>query len=342
MLGSIPRARQVALPDLPALPPLALHLLGAFLLPILTWVETLLLRAVLTRCAEHPLLQIAQTYDPTALVTACAAYRHPQGTKGAPPTFTIEQLVRAEIVRAWADSCSDPELEWLLASNLLARHFVGLSLLGPTPDHATLSRFHAFLSLHAPDALFRDVLAFLDRVDPEDPSTTPQIVDSFAMASPAAPALSVASLLRHLTRRLARAWISHAPVSLQHALPPLDLSGLVRTDAPRTPQEAQQRLVQAVSVATWVADGLTPYLAVLHEPLRTAIAAQVRAIGKIIADETSTDANGLVQERQADAKGSYRIASAVRNSAPPSRRFRFASHSWSCRRLDCSPMLVIP
>src|SRR5262245_45241255 len=179
----IPRVQQVALPNLPALPPLALALLGAFLQPILIWLETLLLRALLTRCAEHPLLQIAHSYDPAALITACAAYHHPEGTKGAPPTFTIEQLVRAEIVRAWANSCSDPELEWLLASNLLARHFVGLSLLSPTPDHSTLARFHAFLTLQAPDVLFRDVLAFLERVDPEDPSSTPQIVDTFAMAS---------------------------------------------------------------------------------------------------------------------------------------------------------------
>ena len=71
---------------------------------------------------------------------------HAPGTKGATPTYTIEQLVRAEIVRAWAASCSDPELEWLLATNLLVRWFVGLPLLGPTPDHSTLSRFHAWLS----------------------------------------------------------------------------------------------------------------------------------------------------------------------------------------------------
>jgi len=311
MLGSIPRERQVALPDLPLLPPLALWALGAFVQPILAWVETWLLRAVLSRCADHPLVRIAQTYNPAALVAACAAYRHPEGTKGAPPSFTIEQLVRAEIVRAWADSCSDPELEWVLASNLVVRWFVGLPLFAPTPDHSTLSRFHAWLTIHAPDVLFCDVLTFLDRLDPEDPASTPQIVDTFALASPAAPAQSVASLLRHLTRRLALAWLAQAPAALQHALPPLDLSGLARTDAPRTPLLAQQHLQAAVTVATWVADGLTPYLAALAEPFRTRVATQLQAIRKVIADETTTDAAGLVQERAADAKGSYRIASAV-------------------------------
>lgn len=311
MLRSIPRVQQVALPDLPALPPLALALLGAFLQPILAWVEMVLIRSVLARCATHPLVQIAQNYDPAAVVAACAAYHHPEGSKGARPTFSIEQLVRAEIVRAWADSCSDPELEWLLASNLLARHFVGLSLLAPTPDHSTLARFHAFLTCQAPDALFRDVLAFLDRVDPEDPASTPQIVDTFAMASPAAPALSVASLLRHLTRRLALAWLREAPAALQHALPPLDLSGLLQTDAPRTPEKAQQHLQAAVTVASWVVDGLTPHLCALGQPFRSSLTAQVHAIEKVIADETSTNADGLVQERPADAKGAYRIASAV-------------------------------
>src|SRR5262245_20989011 len=160
---SIPRARPLALPDLPALPPLALFLLGTFLEPILAWVEALLMRSLLARCATHPLIRIAHSYDPATLVAACAAYRQPQGSKGAPPTFTTEQLVRAEIVRAWADSCSDGELEWLLASNLVVRYFVGLPLLAATPDHTTLSRFHAWLSIHAPDVLFCDVLAFLER-----------------------------------------------------------------------------------------------------------------------------------------------------------------------------------
>ena len=94
--------------------------------------------------------------------------------------------MRAEIVRAWADSCSDPALEELLSTNLLIRWFVGLPLAQVGPDHSTLAAFHAFLTTHAPDAFFRDVLTFLARVDPEPPATTPQIVDTFALASPSA------------------------------------------------------------------------------------------------------------------------------------------------------------
>jgi Transposase DDE domain/Transposase domain (DUF772) len=308
---SIPPTLRARTPDLPDVPLLLQYLLAQFWLPIHTWFSQQLYRLVLNRCAAHPLVGIAQLYDPAPVVTACQHYYHAPGTKGTTPTYTIEQLVRAEIVRAWADSCSDPELEWLLASNLLVRWFVGLPLLAPTPDHSTLNRFHAFLSEQAADVFFRDVLTFLDHVDPEDAASTPQIVDTFAMASPAAAALSVAALLRDLTRRLAVNWMKKAPASLQQHLPPLDLSGLVRMDAPRTPQQAQQRLEQAVCVASWVVEGLTPVLAVLSEPLRTKVTTQVRAISKVIADETSTDVSGRVSERSLAAKGTYRIASAL-------------------------------
>jgi hypothetical protein len=83
------------------------------------------------------------------------------------------------------------------------------------------------LTAHARDAFFLDVLRFLDRVDPEPPGGTPQIVDTFAFTSPVTPASGPAALLRHLTLRLARLWLAYAPAALQHALPPLDISALV-------------------------------------------------------------------------------------------------------------------
>jgi len=74
-----------------------------------------------------------QWYDPAAIVAACQGYHHAPGTPGAPPTFSIAQFVRMELVRAWADTCSDPALEELLATNLLVRWFVGLPLTQPGP-----------------------------------------------------------------------------------------------------------------------------------------------------------------------------------------------------------------
>lgn len=311
----VPPILRASTPDLPELPPLIQYLLGAWLPTILAWVETRLMRAVLLRCPDHPLVQLAQLYDPAAVVAACADYYHARGTKGATPTYTIEQLVRAEMVRAWADSCGDPELEWLLASNLLVRWFVGLPLLGPTPDHSTLSRFHAFLSAQHPDALFRDTLAFLDRVDPEDPSSTPQIVDTFAMESPAAPAASVAQLLRHLSLRLFRLWQAKAPAALQAALPPLDLGALLHPPRWHTPLERQAQLQQAVTVANWLLADLTPHLPSLAPPLQERVQDYLLTISKVIADETSSDAAGYVQERDADHKGRYRRLSAVDREA---------------------------
>jgi hypothetical protein len=307
----VPPSLCAGTPALPNVPPFVCAILGSFLAPILAWLNTQVYRAVLTRCASHPLVRLAQLYDFAAMIVACQAYYHAPGTKGTTPTYTIEQLVRAEFVRAWADSCSDPELEWLLAANLIVRWFVDLPLLGPTRDHSTLSRFHAWLTIHHPDALFRAVLAFLDQVDPEDPHITPQIVDTFAMASPAAPSPGPDHLLRHLTRRLIAHWQTEAPAAVQAAIPPLDLGPLSRVPIPHTPAARQQLLQQAVTVARWVVDGCTPHLASLDRPLRDAFAVQIGAIEKVIADETTTDAVGMVTERALKDKGDYRLMSAV-------------------------------
>jgi hypothetical protein len=291
------------------------YLIGAFLEPILTWLSTLVYRPLLQRCADHPLVLLAQSYDPTPVLAACASFHHSAGTPGRPPTFSIEQFVRAEIVRAWAESCSDPALEELLSTNLLVRWFVGMPLIQPAPDHSTLNDFHTFLTSHAPDAFFRDVLAFLERLDPEPPEATPQIVDTFAMASPVAACSGPAQLLRHLTLRLARCWLSQAPAPLQHALPPLDLGALARPAHARSVLERQQRLLAAVSVANWVVDGLTPHLSALDPPLRAVVSDYLSAIAKVQADELTIDASGYVQERDAKDRGEQRIASAVDRQA---------------------------
>lgn len=308
LLPSTPRA---STRDLPDVPPLVQYLIGVFLDPILAWLSALVYRTVLTRCAHHPLVRLWPLYDFAPVVAACAAYYHAPGTKGVTPTYTIEHLVRAEFVRAWADSCSDPELEWLLAANLIVRWFVGLPLVGPTPDHSTLSRFHAWMTVHAPDCLFRAVLTFLDQIDPEDVVGAPQIVDTFAMAAPVAASSGPAALLRQLTLRLVRAWWADAPPHLQAALPPLDLGPLLRVPRWRSAAEQHAQLLQAVSVANWVADGVVPHLAALDQPLQDTATALVHAVRKVIADETVTDATGLVQELPLDKKGAYRIMSAV-------------------------------
>ncbi len=309
-MAILPSSASDPAPPLPALPPVVQALLTRFLALILTWVSALVYQALLVQCARHPLVRLAQLYDPAAVVTACSAYYHHAGP-GAPPTFRVRTLVCAEIVRAWADSCSDPDLEFHLATNLLVRWYVGLPLLGATPDHTTLNRFHTWLTAHHPDALFRDVLAFLDRVDPEDPATTPQIVDTFAMASPAAPTRSPARLLLHLSARLVAAWQQHAPAECQAALPPLDLGPLVAPPPTYTPTQHQALLAQAVTVARWLVVDLTPHLPLLDPHAHASIQPLLAAIPKVIADETTVDEPGGVRERPRDDKGTYRIMSAV-------------------------------
>ena len=295
---------------LPDVPPLVQYLLLLFLTPILAWLSDRVYQALLARWTSHPLVRLAHLYDPSAVVVACRGYYHRHGP-GRPPIYSVNLLVRTEIVRAWANSCSDPQLEWLLASNLIVRWYVGLPLVGPTPDHTTLNRFHAWLTDHHPDALFRDALAFLDQVDPEDPALTPQIVDTFAMATPAAPTSSPARLLLHLSARLITAWQQHAPASCQAALPPLDLGPLVAPPRTYTPTHHQALLEQAVTLARWLVADLTPHLSALAPQARTTIQPLLDAIPKVLADETTTDGAGIVRERPRDDKGHYRIMSAV-------------------------------
>jgi hypothetical protein len=307
-MSIVPSTLRAGTRDLPDVPPYIQYLIGCFLAPILAWLTILVYRQVLSRCADHPLIQIAQHYDLRAVVTACAAYRHRSGP-GAPATFSVDQLVRAELVRAWASSCTDPELEWLLASNLLVRAFVGLPLVGPTPDHSTLNRFHAWMATTTPTALFADVATFLDQVDPEPAASTPQIVDTFAMASPAAPTVSIIHLLGHLLVRLVSAWPHTIPLPI--VLATLDLSTLRHPPRWHTAEERQQRLQTVVSTAQQVVAAVTPILAPLPAQERVCVDLLLRAIGKVIADETATDADGCITERAADDKGTYRCQSAV-------------------------------
>jgi hypothetical protein len=309
MVRSIPPTLRAGTRDLPAVPPLVQYLLGCFLPAILAWVETTLMRLVLLRCRDHPLIQIAQWYDPAPVVAACAAYYHADGTPGAIPTYPLDLLVRAEIVRSWAESSSDRDLEWHLLTNLVVRWFVGVALLAPVPDHATLARFHAWVTAHQPAALFADVLAFLDQVDPEDAAATPQIVDTFALQSPAAWAPRAANLLLDLCADLIAAWQSHAPPALQGVLPPLDLGPIIHPPRPRDAVERQILLVQAVTLAQRLLTDLTPHLAALPPASRPPITRVTAAIAKVIADELIVDAGGYPTERT--EKGTYRIISAT-------------------------------
>jgi hypothetical protein len=303
-------------PDLPDLPPLALWVLGAHLESILAWFTGRVLRPMFARCADHPLVALRAWYDPAAAVAACAGFHHPAGTPGRPPDFTIEQFVRAELVRSWDASCSERDLEQRLSTDFLVRWFVGLPLLQRAPDHSTLADFHAYVSDHAPDALFRDSLAFLDRVDPEDASITPQIVDTFAMESPVTPTRSTAYLLAQLSLRLIAAWEETAPAALQWVIPPLDYGPLTHFVALGDDPVAQQaRLHACASLATWLCDGMIPHLPMLAEGARVVLQELRDTLATAISDTLCQDDTGQWVERPNNQRGQHRIASAVDREA---------------------------
>jgi hypothetical protein len=334
-MSILPPVLRASTLDLPDLPPLLQFLIGEFASPILEWLETLVTRSLLSRCAEHPLVLLKQFYDPCALVEACKGFHHPPGTPGRPPTFSIEQFVRIELVRAYSGSCSDPALEELLSTNLLVRWFVGLPLTQRAPDHSTLADFHAYLCAHAPEAFFRDSLAFLERVDPEEPSLTPQIIDTFALASCAAPTKNAAHLLRQLCLGLARCWLTSAPACVQAALAPLDLSALTHPGPARTPAARQQQLEAALSVARRLHAELSAQLPTLSAQLRALVSQYLEAIEKLQAEQLSTDASGQVSERSAKQCATRRLVSAVDFSAT------FRKHEGSATVLGYNAVLSV-
>ena len=308
IVPSIPFADIPAFPDVP---PLVLALVGDHLASVMEWCTARVYGPMFQRCADHPLVALNQWYDPSAVVDACAGFHHAPGTPGKPPDFTIEQLVRAECVRAWAGTCSDRELEHLLSTDFLVRWFVGLPLMQRAPDHSTLADFHAFMSDHAPDAWFLDSLRFLDQVDPEPADQTPQIVDTFAMESPVTPTRCVAYLLAQLSLRLIKVWEEDAPAALHCAIPPLDLGPLVRFVRLHTDAERQQRLHAMATVSTWLCEGCTPHISALDAAPRARVQTLLHALTKVIADELLVDTDGQWVERPPNQRGTHRIASAV-------------------------------
>ena len=282
-MAIVPDPSTDATADLPPLPPLILLVLARCWDTLLAWLTTHLERRMLARCRSHPLVALAQVYDPAPVVLACAAFHHQRGP-GAPPTFPVALLVRAEMVRAWLGAVSDRHLEQVLTTDLLCRWFVGLSLLAPAPDHATLRRVHAWLAAHQPAALFDHVLATLDHHDPEDPRTTPQIADTFALHTPAA-AVSPRILLAITTGRLAQAWIDLAPAAVQAALPPLDLGPLLHPPRLLHPRQRPAAIHAAASAASWVIAGLMPALAALPAPIRADFQTQLTQLDHILTSE---------------------------------------------------------
>jgi IS5 family transposase len=311
ILAQLDAADEIDCPPLPAALLPFRALLCAWLLALLELLNRRQMQAVLQRNRHHPLLRLHSLYDPAAVVQACADYYHQLGP-GAKPTYALALLVRAEIVRVWAGSCSDLELERLLASNLIVRHFCGLGLYDRSPDHATLNRFHRWLAQKQPGVLFADVLRLLDQHDPEAPGTA-QVADTFALRSPAAKR-GLTDLLLDLCRNTLRLLHECAP-QLLPLLSGLDLALLDKRPIVRTPAARLAQLRQAAAIAKGISERLTPALAELERGPRASLQAQFDLLNKVLADETTSDKAGQLVERPLGEKGSYRLGSAFDSQA---------------------------
>jgi hypothetical protein len=291
-------------PDLPAK---VCALLNTFATPFKNWLTQLIIHIFGATLPAHFLVQVNNRCDFSDAVAMCESYYHTTGA-GAKPTYTVEQLFRAEFVRAYYGACGDEELALLLQTNVVARVFAGFSFFAPVPSDSTLQRFHVWLCENHPTLLFTTVLAFVEEADPEDPATTLHTIDTFVMKSRAAPQ-EPAVLLMRLCAALITLWQAHVGAELAAHVPPdLDLEALKTSRAARSKAKAERQLQYTVRDAERLIAALTPLLERVSEGLREQVQTRITQIEKVIADETMKTEEGTVVKRT--KKGTYRSISA--------------------------------
>lgn len=273
------------------------------------WINALVVTLFHANTPDHDLMRINQSFDFAPLVAQCADYYHASGP-GTQPTYTVEQLLRAEVVRSYHQSCGDETLATILATSVLERSFVGLPLPGPTPSAATLQRFHEWLSTYHPNLLFDAVLQFLDDEDPEDPATAVHIVDTFGMHTPATPHEPAVVLMR-LSAQLMGLWDTHAPVGLHEVLSPFtsELAWWKTAREARSKEKAMRQLGYVVHEAQALLDTIQPHIPHLSAEVGAEAEHLCTLIRKVIADEVTIADDGTVTRRK--QKGTFRLSSAV-------------------------------
>ncbi|MEI2419569.1 transposase, partial [Arthrospira platensis SPKY2] len=157
---------------------------------------------------DHLLVRVWNRFDLHRLEQACAPYRHYQGERGQSETHPISHLCRGLLVKylySWSLRQTCREIQ----TNSLVRGFVGYRLDQETLSKDTLNRFELWVNAHHPRLFFNEILAQIDEDFPEE-ATQPQIGDTFALHSLAAPQ-SRSHLLRSSAAHLLKVWESLSP-----------------------------------------------------------------------------------------------------------------------------------
>ena len=116
-----------------------------------------LLPAKVGRNAQLEQVDAVLDWEPVAAVVR-DLYAAPEGRPSYPPLVMVKVLV----LQQWYNA-SDPEIEAALWDRLSFRHFVGLGLQDPVPDHSTISRFRSALAARGlGERVFAEVTRQLD------------------------------------------------------------------------------------------------------------------------------------------------------------------------------------
>jgi hypothetical protein len=183
------------------IPPVVLELARIYSEPLNYWFSQHLYAALIPGLKKDEfLVSMQEMFDFAPLEQACASYHHQAGP-GAKPEHTTPVLVRALLLR-YLFGWSLKNTERQLRVNLLLKWFVGLGVLAPVLDHATLFRFEKWVRENKLRTFFDESLRQIDLAYPNE-SLQVQIGDTFAMQANAARE-SLNRKLGHTCRKLLR------------------------------------------------------------------------------------------------------------------------------------------
>lgn len=288
-------------------------ILTQYLKPLLSWVSQHILQQLISRQDQHPLVQLKQLLDFSALELACADYHKTGNGPGRPVCHAIPQLLRLLFLRYW-HNLSLRRSEEHLYFDLLARWFVGYGLHEEVPDHTTLHRLEVYLYTHHPSLFFDTILSQIDALL-DDGHKRIQIGDTFALRACAAME-SIIQRLRHSSYQLLQAWQGDDPVGYATAAVQIDEAALFGLKGEKrefflAQQEWQERLRLTVAAV----DHLLSLLPSV-ESCPATLQQRRSQLQKIMADELSVvrDEAGCIHTvayLPEKKRGSFRIGSAT-------------------------------
>ena len=280
----------------------------------------LILARITTENRDHLLARVALRFDFAEMVELCRPYRSELETRGAEAKYSVEQLVRAVVLKR-ISTFSYRKTAQQMKTDMLVRWFTGFALHEETPDYSTLHRFEQWVIKHEPRAFFTLVLRQIREDHPEEVKAI-QFGDTFAMHTRAADK-GRTQLLRETVIHFWRTFevAAEGQVDLEGLQAKLQAVLGEEEEMPAfmlTLAERDERTFETAKAAASLLTAINEAATVITMPIRLTMEAFQRwaqRLEKMLADEFvfEIDEDGRTSVRFCTKKerGSYRMNSAV-------------------------------